>query len=52
MSLATALNILRPTLPCYVALAKYELLHLDGNTFEFRPHLPAPPLSLTSSDAS
>src|ERR1700680_233449 len=45
MSLASALNILRPTLPYYLALAKYNLLHLDSNTFEFRPHPAAPPLA-------
>jgi len=37
MSLASALNILRPTLPYYLALAKYDLLHLVANTVEFQP---------------
>jgi hypothetical protein len=36
---------LRPTLPYYLALTKYGLLHLDATTFEFRPHLNAPPLA-------
>jgi hypothetical protein len=43
MSFASALNILRPTLPAYVALTKYDLLHLDASTF---PHPKAPPLAL------
>jgi len=51
MSLATALNILRPTLPCYLALAKYDLLHLDGNTFQFRPHPKAPSIALEMAKA-
>jgi len=51
MSLANALNILRPTLPCYLALAKYDLLHLDANTFEFRPHPKAPPIALEMAKA-
>jgi hypothetical protein len=38
MSLANALNLLRPTLPFYVALTKYDILHLDTQTFEYRPH--------------
>ena len=42
MSFASALNILRPTLPYYVALMKYNLLALNRNTFEFRPHPTAP----------
>jgi len=45
MSLANALNLLRPTLPYYLALAKYDLLHLDANTFEYLPHPAAPPLA-------
>jgi hypothetical protein len=46
MSFASALNILRSTLPAYVALTKYDLLHLDANTFQFRPHPKAPCLAL------
>src|ERR1022692_3862611 len=45
MSLASALNLLRPTMPYYLALAKYDLLHLDANTFEYRPHPGAPELA-------
>jgi hypothetical protein len=46
MSLASALNSLRPTLPYYLALTKYDLLHLDATTFQFRPHPKAPLLAL------
>src|SRR5271165_3502167 len=46
MSFSSALNLLRPTLPYYVALTKYDLLHLDAFTFEFHPHPKAPPLAL------
>jgi hypothetical protein len=46
MSLASALNVLRPTLPYYVAVAKYHLLRLDANTFEFHAHPAAPPMAL------
>src|SRR5580693_8717755 len=46
MSLASALNVLRPTLPFYIALTKYDILHLDQHTFEYRPHPAAPPLAL------
>jgi hypothetical protein len=46
MSLASALNALRPTLPYYLALAKYDPLHLDANSFEFRPHPAASPLAM------
>jgi hypothetical protein len=46
MSLAAALNVLRPTLPYYLALTKCDLLHLDATAFEFRPHPNAPPLAL------
>jgi hypothetical protein len=42
MSLATALNVLRPTLPYSLALTMYDLLHQDANPFEFRPHTPTP----------
>jgi hypothetical protein len=51
MSLASALNVLRPTLPYYLALTKYGLLHLDATTFEFRPHPHAPPLALEMAKA-
>jgi hypothetical protein len=51
MSLASALNVLRPTLPYYLALTKYDLLHLDADTFEFRPHPAASPLALEMGKA-
>jgi hypothetical protein len=38
MSLASALNILRPTLPYYLALTNYDLLHINNDSFEFCPH--------------
>ncbi|HYT89037.1 MAG TPA: hypothetical protein VEL76_10035 [Gemmataceae bacterium] len=46
MSFATALNLLRPTLPCYLALVKYDLLRITTHSFEFHPHQAAPPLAL------
>jgi hypothetical protein len=46
MSLASALNVLRPTLPYYLALTKYKLLRLDAHTFQFHPHAAAPPIAL------
>lgn len=51
MSLANALNLLRPTLPFYVALTKYDILHLDQQTFQYRPHPAAPPLALDMAKA-
>jgi len=46
MSLANALNLLRPSMPYYMALAKYDLLHLSKNNFEYRPNRAAPQLAL------
>jgi hypothetical protein len=51
MSFANALNILRPTVPYYIALAKYGLLCLTKDRFEFRPHLAAPPIALEMAQA-
>jgi hypothetical protein len=51
MSFANALNVLRPTLPYYVALTKYGLLQLDAHTFELRPHPAAPPIALEMAKA-
>jgi hypothetical protein len=51
MSLASALNVLRPTLPYYIALTKYGLLRLDANTFQLRPHPKAPPFALEMAQA-
>jgi len=46
MSLVNALNLLRPSLPYYMAVAKYDLLHLGKNSFEYRPNRAAPSLAL------
>ena len=46
MSFASALHVLRPTLPYYMDLTKYDLLHISHDSFEFRPHPAAPPLAL------
>ena len=43
MSFASALNLLRPTLPYYLALVKYGLLRLTKDSFEFDPNPAAPP---------
>jgi hypothetical protein len=52
LSLASALNVLRSTLPYYLVLTKYNLLHLDATTFEFRPCLPALLIALELPSAS
>ena len=44
MSLINALNLLRPSLPYYMAVSKYDLLHLGKNSFEYRPNRAAPSL--------
>jgi hypothetical protein len=46
MSFASALNVLRPTLPYYLALMKYGLLRLTKDSFEFFPNPAAPPVAL------
>jgi hypothetical protein len=46
MSFASALNLLRPTLPCYLAVARHNLLQLSKDSFEFHPNAAAPPLAL------
>jgi hypothetical protein len=51
MSLASALNILRPTLPHYIALTKYGLLRITKDCFEFHPHPAAPPMALEMAKA-
>ena len=51
MSFANALNVLRPTLPYYVALTKYGLLRLTRDCFEFHPHQAAPPVALEMAKA-
>ncbi len=45
MSLASALSVLRPTLPYYLALTRYGLLRLTQDRFEFAPSPAAPPLA-------
>src|SRR5438270_11938205 len=51
MSLASALHVLRPTLPYYVALTKYGLLRITPNRFEFHPHPKAPLLAVEMAEA-
>src|SRR5262249_58541523 len=51
MSFASALNALRPTLPCYVALTKYGLLRITKDSFEFDPSPAAPPVALEMAKA-
>ena len=46
MSFASALNVLRPTLPYYLALTKYGLLRINRDCFEFHPDTKAPPIAL------
>jgi hypothetical protein len=52
MSFASALTVLRPTLPYYVALTKYGLLRITKTSFEFRPHPAAPPIALEMAKAA
>ena len=51
MSFANALNILRPTLPYYVALTKYGLLRINRDAFEFHPNPAAPPIAVQMARA-
>jgi hypothetical protein len=51
MSFASALSVLRPTLPSYLALTKYSLLRLTQHSFEFHPHPAAPPIALEMAKA-
>jgi agmatine deiminase len=51
MSFAVALEILRPTLPYYIALTKYGLLRITKDSFEFDPHPTAPPMALEMAKA-
>src|SRR4051794_25895308 len=46
MSFASALSVLRPTLPYYLALTKYDLLRINRDAFEFVPHAAAPPIAV------
>ena len=38
MSFASTLDVLRPMLPCYLAVAKHRLLRLTRNNFELHPN--------------
>jgi hypothetical protein len=51
MSFASALNVLRPTLPYYLALTKYGLLRITKDRFEFHPDPAAPPVALEMAKA-
>src|SRR5919108_4738898 len=51
MSFANALNVLRPTLPYYIALTKYGLLRITKDCFEFHPSPAAPPMALEMAKA-
>ena len=51
MSFAGALEVLRPTLPYYVALTKYGLLRITKDCFEFDQHPAAPPIALEMAKA-
>jgi hypothetical protein len=51
MSFAGALEVLRPTLPYYVALTKYGLLRITKDRYEFHPHPAAPPIALEMAKA-
>jgi hypothetical protein len=42
MSFASALNILQPTLPYYLAVKQFDLLRITPHRFEFHPHSAAP----------
>jgi hypothetical protein len=46
MSFASALSLLQPALPYYLAVARYDLLHVTTHSFEFRPDTKAPALAL------
>src|ERR1700688_1417582 len=51
MSFASALNVLRPTLPYYLALTQYGLLRITKDHFEFHPDPAAPPIALEMASA-
>jgi hypothetical protein len=51
MSFASTLDVLRPTLPFYLALAKYRLLRLSRDNFELHPNPAAPPLATAMAQA-
>jgi hypothetical protein len=51
MSFANALNLLRPTLPYYLALTRYGLLRIAKDRFELHPNPAAPPVALEMAKA-
>jgi hypothetical protein len=51
MSFASALHVLRPAVPSYVAMTKYGLLRITEDRFEYHPNLAAPPLALEMARA-
>src|SRR6516162_10225325 len=51
MSFAGALEVLRATLPCYLALTKYGLLRITKDSFEFDPNPAAPPIAVEMAKA-
>jgi len=51
MSFTTTLDVLRPTLPCYLALARHRLLRLSRDNFELHPNPAAPPLATAMAQA-
>ena len=46
MSFANALNVLRPSLPYYLSLTKYDLLRINRDSFEFHPNPVAPAIAV------
>jgi hypothetical protein len=47
MSFASALSLLQPTLPYYLAVKQFDLLRITPNCFEFHPHSAAPAIALS-----
>ena len=52
MSFASALNILRPTLPYYHAITQYGLLRITKERFEYHHHPAAPLIALEMVDGN
>ncbi len=46
MSFTKTLADLRPALPCYIALKKYNLLRITDTSFEFHPNFAAPAVAI------
>ena len=51
MSFASALNILHPTLPYYLALTRHGLLRINQHSYEFYPDSAAPPIAVEMARA-